>query len=204
MDQILLLVHVSLDAPRCNSINSDALMSTVDRKAASEALYSRLATSVQSVVGNSRHLCGNRGHENDSATMLKVHVRVLRDEELSTSVEIEDAIIVLLGNLVFRFEYLRPRVGHDDVKASKVGDGFFEESGHFSNFGHVGFDGECFAPCPFDLFHEGESSFRGVGVVDNDGSTALSQFEGNTTTNPTAGASDKCDFSVEWAALVAI
>lgn len=180
------VVHVGLDTTRGNCVDSNLLVSTVNGHAADECLNGTLATGVNGVFGHTLGLAGDGTHQDDTAANLKVFVCFSCDKELSSGVDVEDAVKLLRFNILQVAEGDDTRVGNDNVDLSKVFLGLGEEVDDLVDIAHVALDGNGVSAESLDLCNELIGSFGGVGIVDNNISTTTSKFEGSLTTHSTS------------------
>ena len=89
------VVHVGLDTTGGNGVDGDLLVSTVDGHASDKGLNGALAAGVDGVFGDALGLASDGTHQDDTATHLEVLVCFSCDEELSTGVDVEDAVELL-------------------------------------------------------------------------------------------------------------
>jgi len=191
------VVHVGLDTTGGNSVDSDALVTGIDGHAADKGLDGTLGTGVDGVLGDTLGLTGDGAHQDDAATDGKVLVCLTGDEELTTGVDLEDAVELLLGDILEVTEGNDTRVGADNVELTEVLNSLVEELDGLGDITNVGLDGNSVGTILLDLLDNLVGSLGRVGVVDNNLSTTLSELNGHRLANTTAGASDKGDLSVK-------
>lgn len=189
--------HVGLDPTGRNGVDGDGLVAAVGGEAAGEAFDGGLGTGVDGVVRDSGHGGCDGGHEDYTATVSNVAVSVLSDEELRASIEIEDAIVIFLRDVLLGAEDFGAGIGDDDVDAAEVREGLGEERGDLRDFGDVGLDGDRFAAVGFNLRDNFVGRCRAVGVVDDNGGAAFAELDGDACAETAAGAGDQGDAAVE-------
>jgi hypothetical protein len=122
---------------------------------------------------------------------------VLGNEELRTSVQTEDLIEHILGDIFLIGEALHARIVDDDVEAGKVRDGGIEEPGHLAGLADIGLDGDGAAAFRLDVGDDRERRFGRSGVVEDDGGAARGEFAGHTGAEAAACAGDEGDAAFE-------
>lgn len=148
-----------------------------DGHAPDKGLDGTLATGVDSVLGNSLGLAGDGSHEDQTATNLEVLVGLTSDEELSTGVDVEDAVELLGGDILDVAEGDNTAVGADNVELAELLDGLVEHADDLVDIGDVGLDGGSVGPALLDQVDNLLGRLFAVGVVDNDLSAATSELE---------------------------
>lgn len=191
--------HVALDTARRHAIDRDAALAKVGGKALDHADDGHLGRIVQDVVLYAEQARGDGAHENEAAVVLDVLVRGLPDEELGARVEVEDVVVLLLGDLLRLVPRLGPRVAHDDVDLAKCLLGLGEEPVDLGYFGHVGLDGDGLGAVVEALDDLAYFLGRALGrdVVHHDGSTALAQLDGAAAADASACTGDEGDLALE-------
>jgi hypothetical protein len=179
------VVHVGLDATGGNSVDGDALVTGVDGHAADEGLDGTLGTGVDGVLGDTLGLTGDGAHQDDAAADGKVLVGLTGDEELAAGVDLEDAVELLLGDILEVTEGNDTRVGADNVELTEVLNGLVEELDGLGDVTDVGLDGNGVGTVLLDLLNDLVGSVGGVGVVDNNLGTTLSELNGHRLANTT-------------------
>ena len=191
------VVHVGLDTTWGDAVDSDLLVTAVDGHAADKGLDGTLGAGVESVLWDTLGLASDGSHEDDAAADGEVLVGLTGDEELTTGVDGHDAVVLLLGNVFQVTEGNDTGVGADNVELTEVGNSVVEELDGLADVGNVGLEGNGVGAVGLDLLDDLVGSLAGVGVVDDDLGTALSELSGHGGTDTTAGASDKGDLAVE-------
>ena len=131
-------------------------------------------------------LASDRAHQDDAAANLHVLVGLTSDEELATSVDAHDTVILLLGDIFEMAKRDNTRVGAADVELAEVGNSPIHELGGLGDVGNVGLDGDCIAPNGLDLLDDLLSSLGAVGVVHDDLGTTTGELQSHLLTNATA------------------
>lgn len=180
------VVHVGLDSTRGNSVDSDALVTTVDGHAADEGLNSTLGARVDGVLGDSLGLTGDGTHKDDATTDGKMLVGLAGNEELTTGVDLEDTVEFLLGDILKVTEGDNARVGADNVELTVVLNGLLEEGDDLRDLGDVGLDGNGVTTILLDLVDDGGSGVVAVGVVHDNLGTTLGELSGHCLSDTTA------------------
>jgi hypothetical protein len=157
-----------------------------DGHAAHESLNCALASRVQSVLWHALSLAGDGAHQDDAASNFHVLVGLTGDEELATSVDAHDTVILLLSDIFEMAERDNTRVGAADVELAEVGNNLIHEPGGLGDVGNVGLDGDCIAAYGLDLLDNLLSSLGAVGVVYGDLGTTAGELQSHLLTNATA------------------
>lgn len=180
------VVHVGLDTTGGNGVDSDALVTTVDGHAADEGLDGTLGARVDGVLGDTLGLTGDGAHQDDATANGKVLVGLTGNEELTTGVDLEDAVELLLGDILEVTEGDNTRVGADNVELAEVLNSLVEELDSLGDLANVGLDGNGVGTVLLDLLDDLVGSVGRVGVVDNDLGTTLAELNGHRLANTTA------------------
>ena len=106
-------------------------------------------------------LHGYTTHKHQSPSLTQVPVRGLRDKQLPSTIEPEDAIELGFCDVVDMREAFDAGVGDDNVQVRELGHGLREQRDDFRDFGAVGADGDGFAAEGLD----GVDGVLGGGVV---------------------------------------
>jgi hypothetical protein len=138
------------------------------------------------MLWNTLGLASDGSHEDDATANLEVLVSFTSDEELSTGVDIEHAIKLLLGNVLEVSKGHDTRVGGDDVDLSKMLLGLLEELHGLGHVGNVGLDGNRLATHFANLFAHFLGSGRTVGVVYDNVSTTAGELKSHLLADATA------------------
>ena len=151
------------------------------------------------MVANTEKTGSNGRHEDQTTIVLKVLPCGLTDEELCAGVQVEDVVVLLLGDLFGLVPALGAGVAHDDVDLAKVLLGFLEQTLDLGGLADVGLDGDGFGAGAglLDELDNLVGGFLAVGVVDDNAGSATAQLNGTSTADTTACTSDKGDLSVE-------
>ena len=102
------------------------------------------------MLGNSLGLAGDGSHEDQTATNLEVLVGLTSDEELSTGVDVEDAVELLGGDILDVAEGDNTAVGADNVELAELLDGLVEHADDLVDIGDVGLDRGSVGPALLD------------------------------------------------------
>jgi len=180
------VIHISLNTTRGNAVDSNLLITAIDSHAASKGLDGTLGARIDSVLWNTLGLTSDGSHENDTTTNLEVLVSLTSDEELSPSVDGEDAVEFLLCDIFKMTERDDTRVGGDDVELAKVFLGFLEELNGLGDVGNVGLDGNSLASHTADLVAHLLGGSRAVGIVDNNIGTTAGELKSHFFSDTTA------------------
>lgn len=86
------VVHIGLDTAWRDAVDRDAFVAGVDGHAAREGLDGAFGAGVDGVFGDAFGLTGNGSHEDDAAADFEVFVRLSRNKELTTCINIEYAV----------------------------------------------------------------------------------------------------------------
>lgn len=138
------------------------------------------------MLGDTLGLTGDGAHQDDAAADGKVLVGLTGDEELATGVDLEDAVELLLGDVLEVTEGDDTGVGADNVELTEVLDGLVEELDGLGDLTNVGLDGNGVGAVLLDLLDDLVGSVGGVGVVDDDLGTALAELNGHSLADTTA------------------
>jgi hypothetical protein len=139
------------------------------------------------VLGHTLCLTSDGAHEDDSAANFHPLVCLLGNEELTTSVDVEDAVELLRLNIGEVAKRNDTRVGAADVELAKVCDDIVHELYGLLNVTDVCLERSgvrSVAQC-LDLLDDGLGTLDGVGVVDGDLSTALGELNGHRLSDTT-------------------
>ena len=162
---------------------------------------------IDSVLGDAFRLSGDGTHENDPATHLEVLVRLAGDEELAAGVDLEDAVELLLRDVLEVAEGDDTRVRDDDVELTEVRDRLVHQHDRVGDIGDVGLDGDGFARAVVhlaELLADDLGRLSAVGVVDDHLGAAAGELERGLAPDASPGAGHDSDFAlqaVRWDAL---
>jgi len=191
------VVHVGLDTTWGNAVDSDLLVTSIDGHASDEGLDGTLGGRVHSVLWNTLGLTSDRSHEDDTAANLEVLVCLPGNEELTSSVDVENAIKFLWCHILEMSKGDDAGVGADDVEFAEVGLGLLEHRHDLVDVGNVGLDGNGLAAHLDDLVYNRLSSLSAVGVVDNNIGTTSGKVKSHCLSDTTAGTSDEGDLALQ-------
>jgi hypothetical protein len=123
----------------------------------------------------------------------------LTDEELGASVQVEDVVVLLLGDLLGLVPRLGTAVGHDDIDLAKVLLGLLEQTLDLGDLADIGLDGDGLGTAAggLDLCNNLVGGGLAALVVDDNAGTTSSELNGTATTDTTASTGDESDLSVE-------
>jgi hypothetical protein len=191
--------HVTLDATRGNTVDGDTARAKVGSESLDHTNDSHLGSVVKSVVADAKEASGDGRHEDQASVVLEVLPRSLADEELCASIEVEDVVVLLLGDLLGLVPALGAGVAHDNVDLAEVLLGLLEQTLDLGGLADVGLDGNGFGAGAglLDQLAHLVGGFLAVGVVDNDAGAAATKLNGAATTDTTAGTGDEGDLSME-------
>jgi len=137
------VVHVGLDTTGRNSVDSDALVTGVDGHAADKGLDGTLGTGVDGVLGDTLGLTGDGAHKDDPATDFHPLVCLLGDEELATSVDVEDAVEFLRLDVRKVTKGHNTGVGAADIELAEMCNNVIHELRGLFNNADVRLEGIC-------------------------------------------------------------
>lgn len=199
------VVHVSLDATGGNAVDSNLLLTSIcpyissdpgrkysmlhtDSHATNESLNGTFGAGVDSMLWNTLGLAGDGAHEDDPATNFHSLIRLLGDEELATSVDGHDTVVLLLGHVLEVTERDNTRVGAADVELSEVLDDLIHELSSLLGVGDVGFDcnGIGTSLHLLDLLDDILSGFGAVGIVYDNFCATTGKLKGHFLADATA------------------
>lgn len=191
--------HVALDATGSDTVDGDTATAEVSGESLDHADDGHLGSVVESVVADAEKTGSNRRHENETSVVLEVLPRGLADEELGAGVEVEDVVVLLLGDLLGLVPALGAGVAHDDVDLAEVLLGLLEQALDFGGLADVGLDGDGFGAGAglLDELDDLVGRLFAVGVVDDDAGATAAELNGAATTDTTAGTGDEGDLSME-------
>jgi len=172
-----LVVHVGLNSTRSNAVDGDLLVTEVNRHASHESLNGTLATRVDSVLGNTLGLTSDGSHHDETATNRQVFVCLAGNEELSSSVDAHDTVVLLLSDILDVAERNDTRVRADNIELSEMSNGLSEQRNNVLDNRDVGHDCDGFASGLDDLGNDLISCLGAVGVVDNNLCASASQLK---------------------------
>lgn len=179
------VVHIRPNTTGSNSIDSDLLVTKVDGHASHKRLDGTLGARVNSVSGHTLGLAGDGSHKDQTATNLEVVVGLPSDKELATSVDVEDTVKLLGGDVLDVAKGDDTTVGADNVQVAPDLLGFGKHLDDLVNIGDVSLDGYGVGTTLLDGLHDLLGGLGAVGVVHNDFGTTTSQLEGHLTTDTT-------------------
>lgn len=180
------VVHIRLDATGRDSIDSDLLVTKVNSHAAHKGLNSTLATTVDSMLWHTLGLTRNAAHQNQPSTNLEGIVRLLGNKELATSVDVENTVKLLGGNVLDVAKGDDTAVGADNVELAPGLLGLGEHGDDLVDIRHVGLDGDGVAAGRLDLGDDFFGRLGAVGVVDDYLCATASELEGHFTADTSA------------------
>lgn len=191
--------HVTLNATRSNAVDGDAASAKVGGERLDQANDGHLGSVVQSVVADTEETGSDGRHEDETTVVLEVLPGGLADEELCAGVQVEDVVVLLLGDLLGLVPALGAGVAHDDVDLAKVLLGFLEQTLDLGGLADVGLNGDGFGAGAglLDELDDLVGGLLAVGVVDNNAGSAAAELNGTATTDTTAGTGDEGDLSME-------
>lgn len=126
-------------------------------------------------------LTSDAAHHDQTTSNLQVLVRLAGHEELSSGVDLEDAVELLLGDILDVSKSHNSRVGSDNVKLAKVLDGLLEERDDLWDDGDVGLDGDGVTAGFLDDLDDLLSGVGAVGVVDDNFGSTTAELAGHLT-----------------------
>lgn len=193
-----LVVHVGLNSTGSDTVDGDLLVTSVDGHAADESLNGTLGAGVDGVLGHTLGLAGDGAHQDDAAADGKMLVRLAGDEELATGVDAEDAVELLLSDVLDVAEGHDTGVGADDVELTEVLDGLVHELDSLRDVTDVGLQSNGVdLEGLLDFVDNLVGGVGGVGVVDNDLGTTAGELHSHGRTDTTARAGDESDLAIE-------
>src|SRR4051812_6590696 len=154
-----------------------------DSHATHECLNGTLAAGVDCVLWNALRLSGDGTHHDQASANTEIFICFSRNEELPPGVNIHNAIILVLSDILDVTESHNTRIGAHDVKFSKMSDGVGEEPDDVLDDGDIGLDGYGVGSGSLDLGYDFVGGFAGVGVVDDDFTATTSKLKGHFTTD---------------------
>lgn len=113
---------------------------------------------------------------------------MLSNEKLRSSVEIEDAVVVLFYNLVLRLKDFYTRIRHYNIKAAEIFERLLEEPCNFRHLSYVRFNRYSTATRLNDLVNNLLRSLLSVIIVNDDRGSALSQLDSDATSKASASS----------------
>lgn len=191
------VVHVGLDAPGRNAVDSDLLVAAVNGHAADKGLDGTFGPGVDGVLGNTLRLTGDGAHQDDAAADAHVFVRLTSDEELAASVDAEHTVKLFLRHIFQMAEADDARVGADNVELTVVLDRLIHELGGLRNITDVGLDGDGVTPILLDVVDDLVGGVGGMGVIDDHLSATAGELGGHGRTDAAAGARDEGYLAVQ-------
>ena len=195
----ILRKHISHDPARRNRIHRDLLRSAILCETSREAFDSGFRPGIQGVVLHPGHAgCDGRGEYNSPAigTVLEP---VLRNEELASRIEIENAVEIFLCDILLDLESFHTGIRNNEIESAKVREGLLEQGADFSGFGNVGLDGNGAGAEGAELADDAFGGRGGFAVVDYDEGAAGAEFKGYAFADAAACSCDEGDFAVETA-----
>ena len=193
----ILRKHISHDSARCNRIHRNLLRSAILCETAREALDSGFGPGIQGVVLHARHAGRDGRGEYDSPAIGAVLESVLRNEELAARIEVENAVEILLRDVLLDLKSFHTGVRNDEIEPAKVREGLGEESVDFGGLGNVGLDGDGAGAEGAELADDAVGGRGGFAVVDYDEGASGAEFKGYAFTDAAACSCDEGDFAVE-------
>lgn len=191
--------HVRLDTTGGDTVDGDTTLTEVGSEGLDHTNNGHLGSVVKGMVADTKKTSSDGGHEDQTTVVLKVLPGSLTNEELGASVQVEDVVVLLLGDLLSLVPRLGTTVGHDNVNLAKVLLGLLEQTLNLGNLADVGLDGDGLGTAAgglnlsYDLIGGGLAAL----VVDNDAGTTSSELNSTATTDTTASAGDESNLSVE-------
>ena len=191
--------HVTLDATGSNTVDGDTATAKVGSESLDHSDDGHLGSVVKRVIADAKQTSSNRRHEDQTTVVLEVLPRRLADEELGAGIEVEDVVVLLLGDLLGLVTALGTGVAHDDVDLAEVLLGLLEQALDFGGLADVGLDGDGFGAGArlLDELDDLVGRLFAVGVVDDDAGATAAELNGAATTDTTAGTGDEGDLSME-------
>ena len=191
--------HIALDTAWSHAVDCDTAFSKVGRERLDESNDRHLRPIVQRMIFNPQQSRSNRRHKDNSAVVLDVLIRRLSDEKLRPRIQVENMIVLLLGNLLRLVPRLCARVRHDNIDLVKRLLGFCEKALDLGELGDVGADGDGLGAVVEAL--DDLDDFLGGAfardVVYDDGGAALAELDGAPAADASAAAGDERDFAFE-------
>jgi len=191
------VVHVGLDTTWGNAVDSDLLVTSIDGHASDEGLNGTLGCRIDSVLWNTLGLASDGSHQDDTATNLEVLVCFPSNEELTSSVDVENAVELLWCDVLEMTEGDDARVRANNVEFSEVSLSLLEHSNGLVDVGNVGLDGNGLAAHLDNFVNNELSSLSAVGIVDNNISSTSGKVESHSLSNTTAGTGNKGDLALQ-------
>jgi hypothetical protein len=191
--------HVRLDTTGGNTVDSDTTLTEVGSEGLDHTNNSHLGGVVEGMVTDTKKTSSNGGHEDQTTIVLKVLPCSLTNEELGASVQVEDVVVLLLGDLLGLVPRLGTAVGHDDIDLAKVLLGLLEQTLNLGDLADIGLDGDGLGTAAggLDLCNNLVGGGLAALVVDDNAGTTSSELNGTATTDTTASTGDESDLSVE-------
>ena len=121
----------------------------------------------------------------------------LRAEEGALEIDVEHALVLLLGCVENRGAGFDAGVVHHDVEAAEVFHGGVYEALEVGNLADIGLHGDGLVTKREDLFLEVFGGFRMHDIVDDDVGSLLGEFEDDRETDAAVSAGDDGCFSFE-------
>jgi hypothetical protein len=140
------------------------------------------------VLGDTLGLASDGSHQDNTATDFHPLVGLLRDEELTTGVDVEDTVELLRLDIGEVTEGNDTGVGAADIETAEVCNNIIHELGGLRNVADVGLEsiGIGTVSKSLDLLNDCLCTLDGVGVVDSDLSTALAELDSHRLSDTTA------------------
>jgi hypothetical protein len=157
-----------------------------DSHAAGEGLNGTLGAGVDGVLWNTLGLASDGAHQDDAAANLEMPVGFPCNEELSSCVDVEDAVELLWGDILHVAEGDNTGVGADNVELGECLLCLLEHLDGLVDVGDVGLDGDGLAAELLDFLDNQVGSLSAVGVVDNDIGTTAGKLNSHGFSNTTA------------------
>ena len=198
------VVHIGLDATGGNAVDCDLLLTSICRSSArvcqkiagaltdshapGEGLDGTLGARVDGVLGHTLGLTSDGSHKDDAAANFHPLVRLLGDEELTTSVDVEDTVELLRLDVGEVTERDDTRVGTADVEAAEVCNNIVHQLGGLLYIANVGLEGVGISTVAerLNLLDDCLSALNSISVVDGDLSTALAELNSHRLSDTTA------------------
>ena len=217
--------HVRDRTARGHRIHRDLLVPAVLREHADKRLDGAFGARVQRVLRHAEFLGRVGRHEDDTAPLVEVAVRLAGDEELRARVDAEhpvefflcDMHLIFLIPPLFRSGFLsefqtegsylghvaqmpkthNPGVAAHDIQTAEMLHHVIHQPGRLRHLPDVGLDGHRAGPQALDLSHDLLGRLPRVGVVDDDFGAAAAELDRHGGADAASWAGDEGDFSVE-------
>lgn len=191
--------HIGLDTTGSDTVDGDTTLTKVGSEGLDHTNDGHLGGVVKGVVANTEKTSGDGGHEDQTTVVLEVLPGSLANEELGTGVQVEDVVVLLLGDFLGLVPALSTTIRHDNVNLAKVLLGLLEQALNLGDLADISLDGDGLGSAAggLDLSNDLIGGGLAALVVDDNAGTTSSELDGTTTTDTTASTSDESDLSVE-------